>query len=254
MSICKEILKRKIKINWACWSRTNIIDSKYFKLLKESGCTTLSYGIESGNDQMLKTIRKHSTVKKNYLALIEGRKHGIITRGTMIGGMPEEKLSWAVDSIFFMGNSGIDPEDLRMSLRTFIFPGTYWEMWFREKYIDFSWKKMSTRFRAGSFTDKYGNVVLPCYRWRGIPYFIISSLIKLYINPKYRKLMRKKYFQIIVRAFARLYPFSYPKSLYDTYTSLDIIGIKLISNIKIILKKLFKNQIKKSLGSFKRLF
>jgi len=238
ISVCKEILKRKIKINWACWSRTNIVDSEYFKILKESGCTTLSYGIESGNDLMLKTIRKHSTVKKNYLALIEGRKQGLITRGTMICGMPEEKLVWAIDSIFFKANSGIGPGDLRMSLMTFMYPGTYWEKWFREKYTDFSWKKIPKRFRAGSFNDEFGNVLLPCYKWRGIPFNIVKLLCALYSSPRFRKLLRFKYFQAIVRAIVRLYPLSYPKSLYDPYTFLDLIGSKLISKISKIIKRI----------------
>ena len=81
LSVCDEIIKRKLKINWACLSRTNIVDDDYLAILRESGCTTLSFGIESGNDEMLKVIRKNSTVQNNYNALTSPPKFGIQSRG-----------------------------------------------------------------------------------------------------------------------------------------------------------------------------
>jgi len=216
VSICEEIIKRKLKINWACWSRTNILDDAYFGILKEAGCTTLSYGIESGNDLMLKVIRKNSTVEKNYKALTIGEKHGICTRGTMIGGMPEEKLEWAVDSIFFMAYSGVSPKDLRMSLYTYIFPGTYWEEWFKNKYSDFSWEAIPPRFNEGSFVDSSGNIVLPCYRWKGLPYWTLVVLLKTVQRSKiFRKILSFKLIQNIIRFFIKLFLPEYPQSIYD---------------------------------------
>lgn len=214
-SICEEIIQRDLNINWACWSRTNIIDHKHFELLKKAGCTTLSYGIESGNDQMLKVIRKNSTKENNYKALTLGRKYGIHTRGTMIAGMPEEKFSWALDSIFFMVNSGVGPEDLQMSLQTFIFPGTYWEKWFCERYRDFSWSEVPSRFKKGSITDKNGNISLPCYRWGGISFFILWVLLRMITKGRVtRRILSNKSVQKTLKKICRIFP-EYPKSVYD---------------------------------------
>jgi len=215
-AICHEIVKRNLDINWACWSRTNVVDDEHFELLKMAGCTTVSHGIESGNDDMLKTIGKHSTVEKNYKALTLGKKYGICSRGTMIAGMPEEKFSWAIDSVFFMANSGTSPKDLFISLRTFIFPGTYWEKWFREKHPDFSWEKMPTRFKKGSYTDACGNITLPCYQWKGISFLVLWILTKMITKSQVtRKILANRAVQKIVKSsLCRLFP-EYPKSVND---------------------------------------
>lgn len=216
VAVCSEIINRNIKFNWACWSRTNILDKEFFEILKESGCTTLAYGIESGNDEMLKVMRKNSTVTKNHFALHEGRKHGICTRGTMIGGMPEEKFEWALDSILFIAKAKIPLNDLRISFRTFIFPGTYWETWFSERYPDFTWSKMPSRFKKGAYLDDYGNIILPCYQWKGFPYFTIRLLYSLMFRYSlFRWLLRLSIVQSLLRIFVRFTGVTYPKSVFD---------------------------------------
>lgn len=216
LSVCQEIIKRNVKINWGCWSRTNIVDNEYLSILRESGCTTLSFGIESGNDEMLKVIRKNSTVQNNYNALTLPPKFGIQARGTMIAGMPEEKFGWAVDSMLFMARAKNISPDLQISLKTFIFPGTQWERWFREKYKDFLWSDIPERYRAGSITDSSGNVILPCYRWKGIHYAIIWSLKKIIAKSRVaRKLLSMSFVQKFIRKAAYSLFSEYPKSIYD---------------------------------------
>ena len=216
LSVCDEIIKRKLKINWACLSRTNIVDDDYLAILRESGCTTLSFGIESGNDEMLKVIRKNSTVQNNYNALTSPPKFGIQSRGMMIAGMPEEKFGWAVDSMLFMARVKNISPDVQISLKTFIFPGTHWEKWFREKYQDFSWEDIPKRYRAGSITDSFGNIILPCYRWKGIHYAILWSMKKIITKSRIaRKLLSVLSIQKLIRKAASSFFREYPKSIYD---------------------------------------
>ncbi len=214
IAVCREIIRRKIVINWACLSRTDVIDEELLGHLKEAGCTTLSFGIESGNDLMLRTMRKNSTVSNNVRALTLPKNYGITARGLMIAGMPEEKFGWAIDSLLFMADLRFRYQELQISLQTFIFPGTWWERWFREKYNDFSWEKMPNRFRKGSFTDALGNVVLPCYRWKGIPFVLLYSLRKLIKYRFIRNILSYGFIRNLVRKIA--YSFhDFPKSVYD---------------------------------------
>ncbi len=216
ISVCEEIIGRKVKINWGCWSRTNIIDKDYLAILRESGCTTLSFGIESGNDEMLKVIRKNSTVRNNYAALTLPPEFGIQSRGTMIAGMPEEKFGWAVDSLLFLARTkNISPE-IQISLKTFIFPGTHWERWFRQKYKDFSWENIPSRFKKGSITDSFGNIILPCYRWGGVHYIVLSIMRKLIVKSRFaRRLLSYSPVQNIIRRAAYSLFREYPASIYD---------------------------------------
>jgi len=216
LSVCEEIIARRIKINWGCWSRTNIIDRDYLAILRESGCTTLSFGIESGNDEMLRVIRKNSTVQKNYEALTLPAEFGIECRGTMIAGMPEEKFGWAIDSLLFMARTKNLSPEIQISLKTFIFPGTHWEHWFRQKYKDFSWENIPSRFRKGSISDSFGNITLPCYRWGGVHYMILFILRKLIVKSRLaRKLLSYPSVQNIIKKAAYSLFREYPMSIYD---------------------------------------
>ena len=57
--ICEEINRRKLEITWSCNARANL-DYETMKVMKEAGCRLLDVGYESGNDEILKNIKKHS--------------------------------------------------------------------------------------------------------------------------------------------------------------------------------------------------
>jgi hypothetical protein len=110
---------------------------------------------------------------------------------------------------------GINYKSLQISFKTFIFPGTPWEKWFREKFKDFSWGSMPSRFKAGSFVDPLGNVTLPCYRWRGVQYLMLRALHKLMKYRFARKILSLHLIQNIIRKIAYMFPEQYPKSIYE---------------------------------------
>ncbi|MBF0207700.1 MAG: cobalamin-dependent protein [Oligoflexia bacterium] len=59
--ICRELIKRKLKIRWESPSRVNSIDLDLLKLMKQSGCIRLRYGVESGDESILKEMNKQIT-------------------------------------------------------------------------------------------------------------------------------------------------------------------------------------------------
>jgi len=62
--ICEEILKRKIDIVWYARARVNTVDREILALMKKAGCKVISFGVESGNPEILKNIRKNITVEQ----------------------------------------------------------------------------------------------------------------------------------------------------------------------------------------------
>ncbi|OGW84154.1 MAG: hypothetical protein A2987_00360 [Omnitrophica bacterium RIFCSPLOWO2_01_FULL_45_10] len=56
--LCREILDRKLKITFEGWTRANLVDKDILSLLKAAGLIRISYGIESGDPEILKIIRK----------------------------------------------------------------------------------------------------------------------------------------------------------------------------------------------------
>ena len=133
----------------------------------------------------------------------------------MIGGMPEEQFGWAIDSLLFMTRPELNYKNLQISLQTFLFPGTPWEQWFREKHPDFSWEAIPERFKAGSILDSHGNVTMPCFRWKGIPYALLYLFRKLIKYKFVRKMVASRHVTSLIRRLAYAIPVQNPSSIYD---------------------------------------
>ncbi|MCK5579874.1 MAG: B12-binding domain-containing radical SAM protein [Candidatus Omnitrophica bacterium] len=63
-SLCKDFLKAQLKIKWNCNGRLNYARADVLKLMKESGCVFINYGIEAMDDQILKNMNKALTTKQ----------------------------------------------------------------------------------------------------------------------------------------------------------------------------------------------
>lgn len=65
-NICKEIIKNKIDIPWTLLNgvRVDRVDGELFDLLKQAGCYQITFGIESGDDEVLRKISKGITVRQ----------------------------------------------------------------------------------------------------------------------------------------------------------------------------------------------
>ena len=62
--LCDEIKKRKLKFRWDVRAHVNTVTPDMLKAMSDSGCDRIHYGVESGNDRMMKIIRKNCTVEK----------------------------------------------------------------------------------------------------------------------------------------------------------------------------------------------
>lgn len=66
VAFCEAILKMGRKIEWHCpyGVRLDSLDPEVVRKMEESGCKSLSLGIESGDDDVLKHMKKQLTVQK----------------------------------------------------------------------------------------------------------------------------------------------------------------------------------------------
>ena len=62
--LCDEIARRRMKFRWDVRAHVNTIDRDLLKHMKEAGCDRIHYGVESGNDRMMKVIQKNTTVER----------------------------------------------------------------------------------------------------------------------------------------------------------------------------------------------
>jgi len=93
-----------------CQSRADIIvrNPDMVRLMADAGCTGYFVGFESGNDRVLKFIRKGTTREINLQAARICRKHGIKIWANYMLGLPTETKEEVLDTISMLRE--IDPD------------------------------------------------------------------------------------------------------------------------------------------------
>jgi len=101
MKICTLIVERRldIRFNFYVGLRVDTVDEELLAAFKAAGCTFISYGCESGNDRVLKAIRKGITVEDVTNAVRITKKVGINHKVNFIIGHPTETYNDAMDTI-----------------------------------------------------------------------------------------------------------------------------------------------------------
>ena len=90
VEICKLIKKYKLDIEWVCDTRVDLISRELLKEMKDAGCRTVWFGVESGSPPILKKINKGITLEQAAHAFKLCREEGIQTASSFMLGIPGE--------------------------------------------------------------------------------------------------------------------------------------------------------------------
>jgi len=90
MEICQLIIDDRLDIQWTCVTRLNATSPELLAKMKEAGCVNISYGIESGNSDTLKRIKKGLTVEQAEQAVKYTYEAGIECSVNFMYGFPWE--------------------------------------------------------------------------------------------------------------------------------------------------------------------
>ncbi|ABP66191.1 cobalamin B12-binding domain protein [Caldicellulosiruptor saccharolyticus DSM 8903] len=82
----------EINIPWSCKSRVDVIDGELVEILYKSKCISVHIGVESGDDEVLKSIEKRITVEKVLKAITLLASKGIRAECSFIIGHPSDTL------------------------------------------------------------------------------------------------------------------------------------------------------------------
>ncbi|MDX9761108.1 MAG: radical SAM protein [Desulfomonilia bacterium] len=89
-ALCEEILERDVRFTWSAFARVNTVDRELLAVMRKAGCDAISFGIESGNPEMLKRVRKGITVEQAREATRICKEAGITTHASFMVGLPGE--------------------------------------------------------------------------------------------------------------------------------------------------------------------
>ncbi len=100
MELCRLLIEEEVNIKWTSNSRVDYVDEEMLAMMGKAGAWLISWGIESGNEQILKHAHKGAYPDKAERALVWARKAGIKNWGYFIIGLPgetEETIRQTID-------------------------------------------------------------------------------------------------------------------------------------------------------------
>ena len=96
--ICRQITERGLKFGWSIFARADSVDLDILSTMKETGCHTVLFGIESGNQEILNTVRKRIKIDQIRKAVELSKQAGLRVFGSFIVGLPGETHETLMDS------------------------------------------------------------------------------------------------------------------------------------------------------------
>ncbi len=125
ISVCEAIAKAGVDIVWTCTNgiRVESADERLFQSLRKAGCYRVSFGFESGNNEILEKFGKggQATIEQGREAVRMARSAGLDTAGTMLLGLSDDTEETMMDTIDYARRL---PLDMMKFGITIAFPGT----------------------------------------------------------------------------------------------------------------------------------
>lgn len=123
-------LIRPLEIGFKAHGRSGNDSAEDYRRLRDAGCETIAWGIESGSQKMLDLMNKRTTVRKNEEVIQWAKDAGLISRAFFVLGFPGEDQRTIEETQRFIERT--DPDQYFVS--NFVpYPGT--DVWNHpEKY------------------------------------------------------------------------------------------------------------------------
>ena len=115
---CKAVRHSGLALKWSCTGRVNLVSRDILQAAKDAGCVSVNYGIESGSQRMLDTMKKGVTVEQAKNAIRLNREVGLRCPTSFIVGMPGETHETIEETIEFC-------KDVKIPLRGVMFATPY---------------------------------------------------------------------------------------------------------------------------------
>lgn len=92
IEICKEIMRREIDITWEASTRVDCVSKELFYWMRVAGCARIQFGVESGDERVLKILRKGITLSQIRNAVAWAKEAGLEILINYMIGCPGDTL------------------------------------------------------------------------------------------------------------------------------------------------------------------
>jgi len=175
IELCQLILDRGLDIRWGCNSRVDTIDAVRLQWMKKAGCWVVGFGVESGNDESLKKMKKRATAAQAMEAVRLCREHDIRSHAFFAFGFPWDTEETIKEMIDFAAE--LDPDFFDFNV-AFPLPGTELDRLVTEKGLIIKDRLRNGGYAVGAVSTETLTAD-ELEKWRR------KALWKMYLRPHY---------------------------------------------------------------------
>ncbi len=90
LKLCDLIIENNLNISWGCTARVDTVKPDVLKRMKQAGCWEISFGLETGSNELLQKMEKAARVEVSEQAVNWTADAGIRSKGLFMLGYPGE--------------------------------------------------------------------------------------------------------------------------------------------------------------------
>jgi anaerobic magnesium-protoporphyrin IX monomethyl ester cyclase len=121
LEICDEIKNRKIGLPWGCQTRVDQVSKEVLAKMREANCNEVSFGVESGCQNILDAVKKKTSVEQNEKAIKWAKEEGLFVAVSAIIAYPGETKDTVRQTVDLVRR--MEPDDAYLCIAT-PYPGT----------------------------------------------------------------------------------------------------------------------------------
>jgi anaerobic magnesium-protoporphyrin IX monomethyl ester cyclase len=136
-------------LRWSAITRANLVTPEILRLMRRSGCAAVNFGVESGDNQILRVIKKGITTEQVVRALRWAKDEGLATAANFMLGFPQETPDALQRTLDYMQRIAPLVDSFSTLGVAVPFPGTplyddhhraygFTDWWLREEYSRYS--------------------------------------------------------------------------------------------------------------------
>ncbi len=92
LELCSLLIESELNMTWSCTARVDTVKPDVLKEMKNAGCWEISFGLETGSNELLQKMEKAARVEKSTQAVQWTYDAGIRCKGLFMLGYPGETL------------------------------------------------------------------------------------------------------------------------------------------------------------------
>ncbi|MCC6450564.1 MAG: B12-binding domain-containing radical SAM protein [Candidatus Aureabacteria bacterium] len=215
--------RKMIRLPFSCPVHARILDETTVKDLRDAGCDCVSFGVETGNEVLRRTVLGKDVSNSDIIAAAGLlKKHGIRCKTFNMFGLPNETVENALETLRL--NRMIRPDYLFASIVQFL-PGTeLTEYAMREGIIDkdFAVKSTASYFKSSIARMRDINKIIRLQK-------LFAALVHLPIPERAVRILLSLHLDVLYEAvFVVTYGIMVVRSARKRFLNTLLIGVKLM--------------------------